>query len=351
MPTFNAGETQCQPPSWAVTPHNDKGTLTSSNTPMIPASQYITPHQTNAFAWAEQALVSSAATTTTDQHTQHPFKSSGESSVTSASTGSKSIYTHSRSRSVPYASQDMSSANDFIFDTLTATQSKQEQPRPVLVTSRSSMDATAFHRLSQQEQQHIDHGQALLLTQKFVPPSSTTRSTNPFEDDDDDDGSNNNNIDNSNDEGDDIGAQTDNDVDLTITADQQSNQPPQKHGITKSPFDDSSPVGSSSGFLAKATPTPPVPPQSSKPDYPRYVRNQPLKRSQSQHSGQRHLQQQQQQQQQSFMSQGAFLLATTSAASSVQFPTVPPPPAPSTTPFDDTTRLFRHRSTTSFPHK
>lgn len=97
----------------------------------------------------------------------------------------KHQYTHSRSRSVPYSvpqpttaqsmTQQTPSSSVFKFDTVGATPSKQQQQqRPAPLTSRVSMDADSFQRLSSA----IDTGQSLLLTKKFVPPKA---SNNPFE--------------------------------------------------------------------------------------------------------------------------------------------------------------------------
>ncbi|CAO3594940.1 unnamed protein product [Absidia cylindrospora] len=379
LPTANASETHRQVPSWTSISLGSNMEPTSPNTPLIPLAPTSNP-QTN-FHWAEQALSLSSATVTSSYHhpqqQQQQQQGSNNQLLTSAiasstATVNRNVVGHSRSRSVPYASQDLSSSTEFTFDTVTATQSKQTHLRPVLSTSRSSMDSTTFHRILHQEQQAsdphwtVDQGQSLLLTQKFTPPINTSKQTNPFEDDDDHN----------------LGSSDGEDIHHSIKTgnkiDHQSKQPTNM----KSPFDDDDDEEENdeltatkppltSNIPAKVTPTitdlgnltfsaplapmtankcsnknnipaPPIPAQSSKPAFLRYGRNHPLKRSISQHSGTHG------QHPHSFISQGTFLLATSSTSSSVQFPTVQPRP-PSRT--DNTTRLFRHRSTTSFPRK
>jgi hypothetical protein len=166
-----------------------------------------------------------------------------------------------------------------------------------MMSTRSSLGSTSLsHPLSHPT---LDQTKSLLLTQTFTPSSiATPKSTNPFEETDPHDAS-------------------------------PTTQPP-----IENPFDDNAneekcEFGRDSIVNHRPNgdnlPAPPVPPQSTKPPHPRYRRNQPLKRSQSQHSRQN-----------PFVSQGTRLLATSSATSSVPFP-----------PFD--ARLSRHRSVNSFP--
>lgn len=118
---------------------------------------------------------------------QQPMSHSSTTTISGKSTNNeqKHQYTHSRSRSVPYSvpqpataqsmTQQTPSTSVFKFDTVAATPSKQQQQqRPAPLTSRVSMDADSFQRLSSA----IDTGQSLLLTKKFVPPKA---SNNPFE--------------------------------------------------------------------------------------------------------------------------------------------------------------------------
>lgn len=116
---------------------------------------------------------------------QQPMSHSSTTTISGKSTNNeqKHQYTHSRSRSVPYSvpqpataqsiTQQTPSTSVFKFDTVAATPSKQQQ-RPAPLSSRVSMDADSFQRLSSA----IDTGQSLLLTKKFVPPKA---SNNPFE--------------------------------------------------------------------------------------------------------------------------------------------------------------------------
>ncbi|KAI9495752.1 hypothetical protein BDB00DRAFT_214262 [Zychaea mexicana] len=120
---------------------------------------------------------------------QHPWGQLPLQPTTSAAVPTKTDtqkYTHSRSRSVPYSvpqppiqTEPKTSGeqeNLFVFDTVAATPTKQQQQqqRPAPLTSRVSMDADSFQKLSSA----IDTGQSLLLTKKFVPPKA---SNNPFE--------------------------------------------------------------------------------------------------------------------------------------------------------------------------
>ncbi|ORZ22401.1 hypothetical protein BCR42DRAFT_447713 [Absidia repens] len=377
LPTANASETHRQAPSWTAMSLGNNMEPTSPNTTLIPPAP--TLNRQNDFNWAEHALSLSSGTVTPFHHhpqqQQQQQQGSPDKLCTSplTTTVNRNIVGHSRSRSVPYASHDLSSSTEFSFDTVTSTQAKQTHSRPVLSTSRSSMDTTTFHRILHQQPQPLDNhwtvdqGQSLLLTQKFTPQVSTSKPTNPFEDDDEHN----------------FGSSDGEDIHQSVGTgeklDHQSKQPTNM----KSPFDDNdeedeseelieteppltsnlpakvTPARADPGNLIFSTPSapmtanqcfnknnilaPPTPAQSSKPASLRYGRNYPLKRSVSQHSGilGRH--------QRSFMSQGTFLLATSSTSSSVQFPAAQPRPPSHTD--DNTTRLFRHRSTTSSSRK
>lgn len=218
-----------------------------------------------------------------------PFHQQHHQYHTTASNQNRNVYSHSRSRSVPYAAHDIPPPS--VLDNNIAS--------PIMST-RSSLGSTSLsHHLSQHT---FDQTKSLLLTQTFTPLSDddTPKSTNPFEEHAPDENS-------------------------------HTTQPP-----IENPFDDNANEGGCDFGRGVTTnrqpngddlPAPPVPPQSTKPPHPRYRRNQPLKRSQSQYSRQN-----------PFVSQGTRLLAISSV-----LPSVPSPP------FD--ARLSRHRSVNSFPSK
>ena len=144
----------------------NQGGNQQSNHGTAPSAQY---------PWGQLPLQPSVTT-----HSIMPTKATTDSNT-------QQKYTHSRSRSVPYSvpqppiqTTDSQARNDqenvFVFDTVAATPTKQQlqQQRPAPLTSRASMDADSFQKLSSA----IDTGQSLLLTKKFVPPKA---SNNPFE--------------------------------------------------------------------------------------------------------------------------------------------------------------------------
>ncbi|KAI8393742.1 uncharacterized protein BYT42DRAFT_552098 [Radiomyces spectabilis] len=165
----------------------------------------------------------------------------------SAKNVQKQLYTHSRSRSVPFSISP--AVNPSPSDDSPAPSIPVRPRRPTLISSRASMDADAIQRLTTAiDTSGIDTGQSLLLTQRFVPKPTN----NPFEND------------------------------ASDTEDYTS------------PFEDHAAC-----FPAKVEPNkrpnsmnmlpPPVPDKATKPAFPKYARNASphhpfmLKRSQSHH--------------------------------------------------------------------
>ncbi|ORZ00654.1 hypothetical protein BCR43DRAFT_149607 [Syncephalastrum racemosum] len=170
-------------------------------TPSLAYTNTLHPNNGTASAAFAAAAVPSVDTTTYHRNSSHyinpafapltqplhPSQTISQSSST-AKQEQRHIYTHSRSRSVPYSvpppEPPVSENRDvFAFDTIGASMSKQQQQqqqqqqaKPSPLVSRASMDADSFQRLSSS----IDTGQSLLLTKYYVPPKA---SNNPFEND------------------------------------------------------------------------------------------------------------------------------------------------------------------------
>lgn len=169
----------------------------SAMTPSLAYTNTLHPSTENTAAVAAAPAVDTAAYHRNSSHyinpafaplTQplQPNQTLSQSSST-AKHEQRHIYTHSRSRSVPYSvpppEPPVSVNHDvFAFDTIGASMSKQQQQqqqqqaRPSPLVSRASMDADSFQKLSSS----IDTGQSLLLTKYYVPPKA---SNNPFEND------------------------------------------------------------------------------------------------------------------------------------------------------------------------
>ncbi|KAI7887435.1 hypothetical protein K492DRAFT_170339 [Lichtheimia hyalospora FSU 10163] len=155
-------------------------TATTTTTPTTNTTTTTTTNDRSPFRQDNKQYTGAGLNSWSHQPMSH---SSTTISGKSTNNEQKHQYTHSRSRSVPYSvpqpttaqsmTQETSSTSVFKFDTVAATPSKQQQ-RPAPLTSRVSMDADSFQRLSSA----IDTGQSLLLTKKFVPPKA---SNNPFE--------------------------------------------------------------------------------------------------------------------------------------------------------------------------